>query len=126
MTQLTSPQGVAILIVEDHPGNASYMNIMLSSLGHKPKVVANGSQALAAVTGDTYALVLLDERLPDQMGTELCPALKQAGVTCPIVGMASEVNTALRQASLAAGMIELHDKNFSIDEMKQLIEEYCA
>jgi diguanylate cyclase (GGDEF)-like protein/PAS domain S-box-containing protein len=77
----------AILIVDDNPVKRLALRAMLAPLGHPMVEVASGRAALRALAGRTFALILMDVRMPRLDGFEtakLCR--KQArGARTPII-----------------------------------------
>ena len=66
------PHGAHVLVVEDELVLRRLLQEILSTLfGCRVDVAANGTEALAAVENETYAMVLSDIRMPVMSGTEL-------------------------------------------------------
>src|SRR4051794_16192062 len=68
---------LSVLVVEDNPDTADVVRLTLESAGHRVLCVADGRAALAALDGDWPDLLLLDRRLPDVDGLELCAQVRQ-------------------------------------------------
>ncbi len=67
----------SILIVDDNPNNLRYLSSILIENGYKVRPAPNGSIALRSVQSILPDLILLDIRLPDIDGYEVCRRLKQ-------------------------------------------------
>jgi CheY-like chemotaxis protein len=65
-----------ILNVDDNDGARYAKTRILHSAGFKVIEAANGTDALAMVREDNPALVLLDVKLPDINGIEVCRRIK--------------------------------------------------
>lgn len=65
-----------ILIVEDETALARLVQWQLQSAGFEPRAVATGKEALAAATDHWPDLVILDLRLPDMSGYDVCRQLR--------------------------------------------------
>ena len=65
-----------ILIVDDTPANLKVLSFLLSSQSYKVRPVTTGAQALRAVESTLPDLILLDIRMPDMDGYEVCHQLK--------------------------------------------------
>jgi PAS domain S-box-containing protein len=65
-----------ILNVDDNDGARYAKTRILQSAGFEVVEATNGTDALAAVRRDTIALVLLDVKLPDINGIEVCRRIK--------------------------------------------------
>lgn len=74
-------KGVHVLAVDDNATNRLIISKMLSALGCRKEVVANGPEAIkrmqaAAQQGDPFVLALLDMQMPDMDGEQLSRAIK--------------------------------------------------
>jgi two-component system, sensor histidine kinase and response regulator len=67
-----------ILVVDDTPDNLRLLSIMLSESGYKVRKAINGERALQAVQAVLPDLILLDIRMPDMTGYEVCRNLKES------------------------------------------------
>ena len=66
-----------ILIVEDDAGVSGALKVRLASAGYLPQVVADGQAAVRAAATDPPDLVILDLKLPDMHGSEVCRLLRR-------------------------------------------------
>ena len=64
-----------ILIVDDEPVNLKVLNVLLQSMGHQPRAVGSGEEALAALDEDVD-LVLLDIMMPRMDGFEVLERIR--------------------------------------------------
>jgi DNA-binding response OmpR family regulator len=79
-----------VLIVEDDSTSANVSSRQLTTLGFSPTTVATAQEALEEFAKTSPSLVIIDERLPDDSGTNLARTLRQnyPGVTivmCTVV-----------------------------------------
>lgn len=104
----TAPTGpLRVLVAEDNHINQKVARLMLAGLGHHVDTVANGHEAVQALRGAPYDVVLMDVRMPVMDGldatrlirTEL-PAERQP----LIVALTASALVEDRAACLAAGM----------------------
>jgi PAS domain S-box-containing protein len=104
--------GLAILIAEDNEINALLARALLTRLGHRPTVVANGAAALEAwaaarAAGTPFDLVLMDVHMPASDGIEATLRIRAAeaqGPRTPIIALTADALSQDRDACLAAGM----------------------
>ncbi|MBN2004353.1 MAG: response regulator [Anaerolineae bacterium] len=81
--QKTTPMG-HILIVDDKPGNLRFLTKLLSERGHTVQTVTTGEEALKIVQEQSFDLLLLDTRMPEMDGYEVCRHLKTLPQTANI------------------------------------------
>ncbi|MFB2923640.1 MULTISPECIES: diguanylate cyclase domain-containing protein [Aerosakkonema] len=78
MTQRQSfPSKANILVVDDTAENLTLLNQILSNQGYKVRVAPNGKLALKSVLSSPPDLILLDIRMPEMDGYEVCRHLKE-------------------------------------------------
>jgi PleD family two-component response regulator len=70
-------QGSRILIVDDSPDNLRLLTAILKHGGLVARPVTSGRQAIKAAQADPPDLVLLDMRMPEMSGLEVCQRFKQ-------------------------------------------------
>jgi CheY-like chemotaxis protein len=105
-------KGLAILIAEDNEINALLARSLLTRLGHRPTVAANGDAAVdawlsARQAGEPYAMVLMDVHMPGADGIEATRRIREAeagGPRTPIVALTANAFDEDRDACIAAGM----------------------
>jgi len=106
-----------ILIVEDDRKLARFLNQGLAEEGFEVAVEYDGERALAAAIDSPPDLILLDVMLPGRDGLEVCRALRERGVTVPIVMLTVRTEVEDRIAGLRAGADDYLGKPFAFDEL---------
>lgn len=61
----------SILMVEDHPDTAQVMAMLLRGMGHTVQVATTVSEAMEALEGSTFDIMVSDVGLPDGTGVDL-------------------------------------------------------
>ena len=103
---------LSILIAEDNEINALLARALITRLGHRPLVVADGAAAFAAwqaarAAGTPYDLVLMDVHMPASDGIEATRRIRAAeadGTRTPIIALTADALSEDREACLTAGM----------------------
>ncbi len=103
---------LSILIAEDNEINALLARALITRLGHRPLVVADGAAAFAAwraarADGAPYDLVLMDVHMPASDGIEATRRIRAAeadGPRTPIIALTADALSEDRDACLEAGM----------------------
>ena len=97
-----------ILVADDDPSNRELLTELLRNSGHSVTTVADGREALAAIAGEQFEVVLLDEEMPRMTGLEAARAIIEAsklGERRPIlVGISGNNTKEDEERCLAAGM----------------------
>jgi CheY-like chemotaxis protein len=109
-----------ILIVDDDPAIRSTISDVLAEEGYTVATATNGAEGLVALAGTLPAVVLLDMRMPVLDGWGFARALKERGVSLPIVVMTAAQDA--RQWSQEIGAAWVLAKPFDLDELLQAVE----
>jgi adenylate cyclase len=107
-----------ILVVDDVQRNVRLLEAILVAAGYEVASAGSGAEALEAVGRAAPDLVLLDIRMPDMDGHEVCRRLRAdpASEFLPIV-MVTSVEDEERVAALEAGADDFVAKPFDNDEL---------
>ncbi len=70
--------GNRILVIDDDTTFANLLAIRLESVGYEVEIQTSGTAALQAAAERTPNLVILDLRLPDMSGFDVCKELRQS------------------------------------------------
>lgn len=106
-----------ILVVEDEPQMRSMLADNLEFEGYRVTAVASGEEALAAMTGQQFALLLVDMMLPGMSGFDVCQALRARGNHVPIVVLTALTEERDRVRGLDVGADDYVSKPFSVREL---------
>ncbi|MBW4661207.1 MAG: response regulator transcription factor [Drouetiella hepatica Uher 2000/2452] len=74
-----------ILIVEDEPRIAEFLEKGLQRYGFETATVSNGNDVFPGIQRDRFDLILLDLGLPGKDGWMVLDELRHGGTTLPIV-----------------------------------------
>ncbi len=121
---LPPAQRLHVLIAEDHPVNARYVDILLEHIGHQSTVCVNGAQALACVQRETFDALLMDLQMPVMDGISATRAIRQlkgAAAAIPIVMISADILSGARQAALQAGVNPFIAKPVNPESLSQAL-----
>jgi DNA-binding response OmpR family regulator len=111
-----------ILVVEDDRTVGQYVFRGLSEQGFQTDLVADGTEALSAVSLGNYDLVVLDLRLPGMTGLEVLRTLRDRGNTTPILVLTAQDAVDFKVQALRAGADDYVTKPFAFEELLARVE----
>ncbi|PWN01830.1 DNA-binding response regulator [Nocardioides silvaticus] len=107
-----------VLLVEDEAKLARLVARGLTERGDLVTVAGTGQEALDAALGEEeYDVVLLDVRLPDMEGFEVCRRIRRARVWTPVLMLTARNAVADRITGLDSGADDYLGKPFAFDEL---------
>lgn len=106
-----------VLVLEDEPQMRSMLTDNLEFEGYRVTAVATGEEALQAVTGRRFALLLVDVMLPGISGFDVCQQLRARGMHVPIVVLTARTHEQDRVRGLDLGADDYVSKPFSVREL---------
>ena len=119
-----------ILYVDDHDDSAEMMKLLLAPMYYEVQAARTIEEALQLARSEMFDLYVLDKRLPDGSGIELCKQLNTLtpGVPCIFyTGDAYEIQRQEATAACAHAYISKPDVESLIEAVhKFLAERDCA
>lgn len=106
-----------ILVIEDEPAIADFVERGLLAEGYAVESVADGVSGLQRALGSDVALVVLDRMLPGRDGLDLLGELRAAKPALPVIMLTARAAVADRVAGLDAGATDYIVKPFAFDEL---------
>lgn len=106
-----------ILIVEDEPELSEKLRGVLESENYTVETSFNGEDALDKIWNENHDLVLLDIMLPQLNGLEVLRAVREAGLTTPILMLTAKGDIDDKVQGLNAGADDYLAKPFSLSEL---------
>ena len=117
LIDLPSMGGVRVLLVEDEAKLAALVARGLTERGDVVDVVGTGTEALGSARSGAYDVVLLDVRLPDLDGFEVCRRLRAERNWTPVLMLTARAAVADRITGLDSGADDYLAKPFAFQEL---------
>ena len=106
-----------ILIVEDEPGMASFIDKGLAARGYTTTVCTDGATGTAIASDRDFDLVILDLGLPDVDGLSVLREIRRRGERLPVIILTARDDLTDKVEGLDAGASDYVTKPFKLDEL---------
>jgi len=106
-----------ILIAEDEPRLAAFLDKGLRAQGFTTTVVADGAEASAMAQDDEFDLLVLDLGLPGKQGAEVLRDMRLAGQRMPVLILTARDDLDSTVAGLEGGADDYVTKPFKFEEL---------
>jgi CheY-like chemotaxis protein len=120
----------SILYVDDHEDSSEMLKLVLSESDYDVQIADTVEKAIQLAQAQEFDLYVLDKRLPDGSGMDLCRKLTQLTPGVPCIFYSGDAYEVHRQEAMAAGArayIPKPDLEGLIGEVQKLLSEReCA
>ena len=100
---MTSNSQLRVLYVDDDEDSRDMLNTLLKMALIETTTVGTAAQALSSVQAERFDLYLLDARLPDLDGFELCRRMRNSDPDTPILFFSGAAYEADKKRGIEAG-----------------------
>jgi putative two-component system response regulator len=116
-------RGQTILIVDDVPENLHLLVRILTAQGYTPRAVRSGKAALASAENEPPDLILLDVRMPEMDGYQLCRRFKEIDMLkdIPVIFLTGLDEMESKVQAFAAGAVDYITKPFHAEEVNMRV-----
>jgi two-component system copper resistance phosphate regulon response regulator CusR len=108
---------VRILIVEDEPKTAAFLEKGLAESGYLPEVAKDGEEGVFMALEKSFDLVVCDVMMPGLDGWGVVRAIREHGLTVPIIFLTARDEVPDRVKGLDLGADDYLIKPFSFSEL---------
>ena len=113
-----------VLVIEDDATLGHALQEFLVEQGYAVDWLADGDQALGAIAGQSYDLLLLDLNLPGQSGLEILRKLRAGNEQVPVLILTARDGVEDRVAGLDAGADDYVTKPFELAELAARVRAF--
>ncbi len=110
-----------ILIVDDERSMRDFLAILLKKEGHEVVAAADGVDALKAVQGEIFDLVISDMKMPGVDGMGVLKSIKEVSPETAVVMITAYATAETAVEAMKAGASDYIIKPFKVDELKLII-----
>ena len=110
-----------VLVVDDERSMRELLAIMLKQAGHDVTVVDGGEQAIEAVKGEAFDLVITDLRMRKVDGIAVLRATKEYSPSTVVLVVTAFASTETAVEAMKLGAYDYVTKPFKLDEIKLTI-----
>lgn len=122
----TKANNASVLIVDDTIYNIQLLSLMLNKQGYRVEKATSGTEALESANRLLPDIILLDIRMPDIDGYEVCKRLKANPVTkdIPVIFISSIEESSDKVEAFSVGGVDYISKPFQLIEVLARIETH--
>lgn len=115
-----------IVIVDDQPNNLRVLSGILQQVGYKVRPALDGAVALKSIKSSPPDLILLDIRMPEMDGYEVCRQLKLDEQTrdIPVIFISALQDMEDKLAAFQAGGVDYVSKPFQMEEVLARVQAH--
>ena len=114
-----------ILCVDDHADTSEMLKLLLSNEEVQVATAVSMGEALTLVKTEPFDLYVLDKRLPDGSGLDLCRKLTSLTPNVPCMFYTGDAYEVHREQAIAAGADEYVTKP-DIDRLIEVVQKLLA
>ena len=128
MTNPDNKLGGDILIIDDHPDNLRLLGKILKDNGHRFRPMTSGKMALRSVEKLPPELILLDIRMPEMDGFEVCRRLKAnpKSSEIPVIFISAKGDVLDKVTAFKLGGVDYITKPFEVEEVLARINTHLT
>jgi CheY-like chemotaxis protein len=116
-----------VLVAEDNAMNQRLIARLLEKLGHRPRIVGSGREALDLLESQAFDVVLMDVHMPEMDGLAATAAIRRRETErgrprLPIVALTALAMVGDRETCLVAGMDDYLSKPVKREDLVTVLD----
>jgi DNA-binding NtrC family response regulator len=118
-----SVKGPRILIVDDDPGQRSLLDSFLKSQGFVTLPVGSGEEALEALRGGQFGMMISDVRMPGMSGLETLRQARKEQAVLPVLLVTAYADIREAVGAMRDGAVNYLAKPIDLDELLATVQQ---
>ena len=123
-TYIADADRYSILLAEDNLVNQKIAEAVFNSLGFSIWIADDGKKAVELARKGNYDIIFMDYQMPEMNGIEATMAIRELGLTTPIIALTANAMQGDREMFLESGMNDYMSKPFKIDELIAILKKW--
>jgi len=117
-----SSDPMEILVIEDDPTVRTLVKAILEHNGSNVSIAETATDGESLALGNEYDMIILDLRLPDGSGYDVCSNIRDKEIKTPVLFLSAEHETDVKIKCLKVGADDYLTKPFNSEELIARIE----
>lgn len=122
----SAPNGIAVLLVDDEPLVRHATATVLRTLGYTVTTAESAPEARAALSGESFGVVISDVMMPGETGLDLLAWMRTSGLMLPVLLVSGYSPAAVEAAVAADARAAFLSKPWSMSDLDARIRELLA
>jgi len=115
-------KAMSILVVEDDPTVRTLVKAILEHKGNSVSIAETAEEGEKLAFSDEFDMIVLDLRLPDGNGYDVCANIREQGIFTPVLVLSAEHETDVKIKVLNVGADDYLTKPFNSEELMARID----
>jgi CheY-like chemotaxis protein len=115
-----------VLVVEDDMINIELIQEMLARFDCEVVAKENGREGVKVALEQSFDLIFLDLHMPEMDGIQAAKAIRQGGVSCPIIALTANVVSGIKRQCLEAGMSDFMGKPIELEDVGAILKKHLG
>jgi CheY-like chemotaxis protein len=112
----------AVLLVDDDISVGRGLRRVLSAAGYEVRIATSGEEALDALTGGTFDVIVSDINMPEMSGISLLRSVRLRDRDVPIILMTGKPTVETAMEAIGLGAMQYLAKPMNLDELLNSVE----